>query len=169
MGTGVASSTTKKVVIRRFDREPLQGFVNPQTFLQPEGVELLSPVGTVATIPYIQIKTVSFVRDFDAADSGPDRKVFATRPKMNGLWVRMQLKDGEQLDGILSNDLLLISPWGFNVVPPDSSANNQKLFIPRTALLKVDVLGVVGSTLTKPKRGTAKESDAQIGLFEEPA
>jgi hypothetical protein len=164
----VGSSTTKKVVIRRFDREPLQGFVNQQTYLQAEGVELLLPVGSVMVIPYEQIRNVCFVRDFDLFESGPERKQFATRPKMNGLWVRMQLRDGEVLDGILSNDLLQISPLGFNVVPPDSSANNQKMFVPRAALQKMDVLGVVGSPLTKPKR-PSKESDAQFGLFEEPS
>jgi hypothetical protein len=161
----VGSSTTKKVVIRRFEREPLQGFVNPQTYLQTEGVELLLPIGSVMVIPYDQIRSVAFVRDFDTADSNSERKVFATRPKMNGLWVRMQMRDGELLDGILSNDLLQISDLGFNIVPPDSSANNQRLFIPRTALAKVDVLGVVGSPL-KPKR-PVKQADTQIGLFEE--
>ena len=41
----MAGSTTKKVLIRRFDREALTGFVNAQSYLQPAGVELLSPSG----------------------------------------------------------------------------------------------------------------------------
>ena len=42
MGKGeqLAGSTTKKVLIRRFDREPMAGYVHPQTYLRPNGVEL---------------------------------------------------------------------------------------------------------------------------------
>jgi hypothetical protein len=162
----LAGSTAKKVLIRRFDREPLTGFVNAQTYLQPEGIELLSPIGTLSVVPYSEIKVVCFVKDFDSAESSQEKKVFNTRPKTDGLWVRMQLRDGEVLDGILSNNLLLLSLEGFTVTPPDAYSNNQKLFIPRAALTQLNVLGVVGSPLTrrKPKLQPA----GQIGLFEEP-
>ena len=60
----MASSTTKKVLVRRFDREPLTGFVNPLSYLLPEGVELMRPDGTVAILPYREVKNVCFVKDF---------------------------------------------------------------------------------------------------------
>jgi hypothetical protein len=41
----LAGSTSKKVRISRFEREPLLGFVNPLTYLRPAGVELLTPDG----------------------------------------------------------------------------------------------------------------------------
>jgi hypothetical protein len=152
------------VLIRRFDREPLTGFVNAQTYLQPGGVELLTPSGNLAVIPYADIKVVCFVRDFDATDA-PERKVFTTRPKTDGLWVRMQLRDGEVMDGVLSNDLLQLVPQGFTVTPPDAYSNNQRLFIPRAALSHFNVLGVVGSPLTRRKPKPRDQQD-QIGLFE---
>lgn len=164
----MAGSTAKKVLIRRFDREPLTGFVNAQTYLQPGGVELLSPGGTLTLVPYSDIKVVCFVKDFDSLEPGPEKKVFNTRPKMDGLWVRMHLRDGEVLDGVLSNNLLQITPEGFTVTPPDAYSNNQKLFIPRAALSELNVLGVVGSPLTRRKAKTAPHQD-QIGLFEEPS
>jgi hypothetical protein len=161
----VAGSTTKKVLIRRFDREPLTGFVNAQTYLQPGGVELLATNGALSVVPYADIKAVCFVRDFDSAEPASERKVFNTRPKTDGLWVRMQLRDGEVMDGILSNNLLQLSPEGFTLTPPDAYANNQKLFVPRAALTHFNVLGVVGSALTRRK---AKPAPAgQIGLFDE--
>ena len=161
----MAGSTTKKVLIRRFDREPLTGFVNSQTYLQPGGVELLTPSGTLSMVPYSDIKVVCFVKDFDSPESGQEKKVFNTRPKTDGLWVRMHLRDGEILDGILSNNLLLLTPEGFTVTPPDAYSNNQKLFVPRAALSLFNVLGVVGSPLTRRKPKPAPEG--QIGLFEE--
>jgi hypothetical protein len=162
----MAASTAKKVLIRRFDREPLTGFVNAQSYLQPAGVELLTPAGNLSVVPYSEIKVVCFVRDFDATDP-QERKVFTTRPKMDGLWVRMQLRDGEVMDGILSNDLLQLAPQGFTVTPPDAYSNNQRLFVPRAALSHFNVLGVVGSPLTRRKTKQRPEQKDQIGLFEE--
>jgi hypothetical protein len=69
------------------------------------------------------------------------------------------------MDGLLANNLLLLDPYGFSVVPPDPGFQNQRIFVPKAALSGVQVLGVVGSPLRaarKPKP-VAKE---QIGLFE---
>ena len=162
----MAASTAKKVLIRRFDREPLTGFVNGQTYLQPQGVELLTPGGACFVVPYSEIKVVCFVRDFGSVEPTQEKKVFNTRPKTDGLWVRMELRDGEVLDGILSNNLLQFTPEGFTVTPPDAYSNNQKLFVPRAALSQFNVLGVVGSPLTRRKPKPVPEG--QIGLFEEP-
>jgi len=162
----LAGSTTKKVLVRRFDREPLTGFVNPQSYLLPGGVELLRTDGTVSLVPYREIKTVSFVKDFEAAEAQPERLVFHTRPKMDGLWVRMRFRDGEVMDGILSNNLLQLEPYGFTFTPPEPYANNQRVFSPREALSEFHVLGVVGSPLTRRRRKEVPKE--QIGLFEPP-
>ena len=160
----MASSTTKKAVIRRFQKEPLAGYVNPASYLQPAGVDLLSAQGNVSTVPYEEIKTISFVRDFDdAGEAG--RRLFHTRPKMEGLWVSLQFRDGEVLEGIMPNNLLPLEPYGFTIIPPDPYSNQQRVFIPRAALRSVEVLGVVGSPLKK-RKGKAVPQE-QIGLFDE--
>ncbi len=160
----MAASTTKKAVIRRFEKESLSGYVNSLNFLQLTGVELLSPEGHVSIVPYSDVKMVAFVRDFENAAQST-RQVFQTRPKMEGLWLRFEYRDGEVMEGVMPNNLLQMETHGFNVIPPDAYGNTQRVFIPRTALRSVQVLGVVGSPLkkTKPKR-VPKE---QIGLFEE--
>jgi hypothetical protein len=160
----LASSTTKKVLIRRFEREPVVGFVNPQAYLRPAGIELLTPDGAVTLLPYNEVKTVCFVKDFDAADLDQGRKVFNTRPKTDGLWVRMVFRDDEVMEGILANNLLQLEPSGFTVVPPDPYANNQRIFLPRAALKEIQVLGVVGSPLRRRK--ARPEAKDQIRLFE---
>jgi hypothetical protein len=161
----LASSTTKKVLIRRFDREPLVGFVNPQVYLLEGGIELMTQGGAVTMVPYGDVKSVCFVKNFDAAESEPERKVFNTRPKTDGLWVRMTFRDDEVMEGILANNLMLLEPHGFTIVPPDPYSNNQRIFLPRAALKELQVLGVVGSPLKRRKpKPQAKE---QIGLFEE--
>jgi hypothetical protein len=146
----VAGSTTKKAVIRRFDREPLQGYVNPQAFLHTDGIEFLTPSGSIVLIPYAEVKCVIFVRDFESGSEAA--KIFQTRPKIDGLWVRMTFRDGDVMDGILSNNLVHWETQGYSVTPPEPYANNQKLFVPREALSSMSVLGVVGSPLTRAKR-----------------
>jgi len=164
--SGLPGSTAKKVSIQRFDREPLHGFVNPLTYLQAEGVELLSPSGELTLVPFSTVKVVFFVRDFDLSGAGPARKVFTTRPKLAGLWVRIRLRDGDLYDGILPNDLLQCHPQGFTLTPPDAAGNHQRFFVPRAAISAIEVLGVVSSPLTrkKPKQPPAE----QIGLFDSP-
>ena len=150
----MASSTAKKVVVRRFDRESLSGFVNPFSYLQPTSIELLKPDGALVILPYEEVKSVAFVRDFDAGEE-PSR-IFMTRPKLEGLWVRMLFRDGELLDGVLPNNLLAWEIAGYTVTPPEPDSNNQRVFVPRAALKSIQVLGVVGS----PLRVKKKKADA---------
>ena len=157
-------STSKRVIVERFDRESLKGFVNLASWLQDAGIELLSPEGNVAAVPYEEIKAVCFVKDFEGTPWQRERKIFTTRPKTEGLWVRMLFRDGDFLDGVLANDLLHLEPQGFSVVPPDPSANNQRIFVPRAALRDLKVLGVIGSPLRRRKR--VPPSEDQIKLFE---
>jgi len=160
----LAGSTSKKVRISRFEREPLLGYVNSLTYLRPGGVELLTPDGNYSVVPYEEVKAVQFVKDFEPPDPAGERKVFSTRPKMDGLWVRVKFRDGEVMDGILANNLLQMESQGFTVVPPDPYSNNQRLFLPRAALVELQVLGVVGSPLRQRKpKPVPKE---QIGLFD---
>jgi hypothetical protein len=160
----VPSSTNKKIVIRRFDREPVSGFVNPQNYLQAGGVEVLTLTGAALLIPYAEIKVLYFVKDFDGEEPSAESRVFLTRPKASGVWLRMRFRDGEVMDGLMANNLLQLEPQGFTVVPPNSGSNSQRMFVPRAALVEVQVAGVVGSPLrvAKPKP-KAKE---QIEMFD---
>jgi hypothetical protein len=158
----VASSTAKKVVVRRFDRENLTGFVNAYSYLQPTNIELLTPEGALVLLPYDDVKSVCFVKDFEA--EAEPRRIFMTRPKLEGLWVRMSFRDGEVMDGILPNNLLAWDIAGFTVTPPEPDANNQRVFVPRPALKSIQVLGVVGSPL-RAKRKKAGPAPDQPTLF----
>ncbi len=158
----MANSTAKKVVVRRFDRENLTGFVNMFSYLQPTAIELLTPDGALVLLPYEEVKSVCFVKDFEA--EAETRRVFMTRPKLEGLWVRMLFRDGEVLDGILPNNLLSWDIAGYTVTPPEPDANNQRVFVPRPALKSIQVLGVVGSPL-RAKRKKAAPAPDQPTLF----
>lgn len=160
----MTASTSKKVLISRFDRETIAGFVNPQSYLQTDGVEVVTRSSVHSVVPFSEIKTVCFVRDFDEGELSGDRRLFSTRPRMEGLWVRMTFRDGEVLDGLLPNNLLGVEAGGFTVTPPDPASRGRRIFVPRAALREIVVLGVVGSPLRRPK--PKPEVAEQIKLFE---
>ena len=157
----MAASTNKKVQIARFDREPLSGFVNTGSYRTPEGLEILQLTGNVLLVPYADIKTVVFVREFGLGDPLP-RRSFVSRPKFDGLWIRLAFRDGDTLEAVIPNNLMTLEGLGFDLLPPDST---QRVFVPRAAVARIEVLGVVGSPLRRARGKTAAKE--QIGLFEE--
>ena len=73
-------STHKKVVVRKMDRDSINGYVAPADFVREGKLDLLNTAGNVVTIDLKDIKVVYFVREFEDADS-PSRKTFTTRPR----------------------------------------------------------------------------------------
>jgi len=129
-------------------------------------MELLSQAGELILLPYADVRLVSFVRDFDQPEPRPELRTFTTRPKMDGLWVRLAFRDGGCMDGILPNNLLQLENYGFSIVPPDPDYRNQRVFVPRAALRDLQVLGVVGSPLNIGRRKKPPPKE-QIPLFEQ--
>lgn len=147
----------------RFDRETLAGFVQVPGGFAVESIELLTPSGALLQVPYSDTKVVCFVRDFDTGENWREHRSFSTRPKSHGLWVRMLFRDGDELEGMIPNNLLQIEPAGFSIVPPDPTFQNQRIFVPRAAIVDVQVLGVIGSPL---KRKTARKAAPEQGQLE---
>ena len=160
----MSASTAKKVLVDRYDRSLLRGYVQPQSYRTPDGLELMSPDGSVSIVPYAQIKCLSFVRELDGPSALALRREFLARPKAVGLWIELQFRDGDSLEAMISNNMLEIEPDGLLASPPENASNAQRVFVPRVSLSGVRVLGVVG----KPKPRREREPAApgrQIRLF----
>jgi hypothetical protein len=112
-------------------------------------IDLLTPDGAHQEISLATVRSVYFVRDFDG-DFVPERKAFLSRPKLDGLWLRLRYLDGETLEGVVPNDLLSLLDNGVQITPPDLNSSTDRIFVPRTALAEVTVLGVVGIARRKP-------------------
>ena len=128
--------------MRKLDKALVKGFLDSNADLASE-IEVLDPTGRLFHVPMSEIKGVFFVRDFAGNPDRAERKVFRSRPRLAGLWVRMTFKDSEVLEALLPNNLLELDPLGFMVTPPDVYSNNLRIFIPRTALKELEVLGVI--------------------------
>jgi hypothetical protein len=158
------SSTAKRVVVYRFDRQPLEGFVNPGTFLLKDCVEFLTTEGAVQAVPYNDLKVVCFVGEPARFDLFESTLVFERRPRMPGLWTRFTLRDGDQIDGVLPSNLIEWPSQGYIIIPPRASVLRQRIFIPRQALKKTELQGVIGSAKDKMKQRAAAAD--QLKMFD---
>jgi hypothetical protein len=83
----------------------------------------------------------------------------------------MTFKDTEVLEALLPNNLLAVDPLGFLVTPPDVYSNNLRIFIPRTALTEMEVLGVISDGVVRRMSQRAAQArvavatEGQFGLF----
>lgn len=161
---GLMPSTHKKVIVRKMDRDSVSGYVAPAQFVQDGKLELLNTAGTVVAMELREIKGVYFVREFGDSES-LTRKTFTTRPRSEGLWVRLRFKDNEILEGLMPADLTQSTPEGFLINPPDQRSNTQRIFVPRSALESLTVLAVIGAS-RRQRRAVATDT-RQVPMFGE--
>lgn len=137
------------MVVTLVDKKTLRGYLNPTHLGRNDPVDLLTPDGEHEQIPLSRVRAIYFVREF-SNDYEPERKAFLSRPKLDGLWVRLRFNDSETLEGVVPNDLLSLLDNGLQITPPDLNSTTDRIFVPRSALSEVTVLGVVGVARRKP-------------------
>jgi hypothetical protein len=157
------ASTHKKVVVVLSDKKALRGYLNPSRLAQTGPLDILTPDGEHQEIPIEKVRAIYFVREF-SDEFEPERKAFLSRPKLDGLWVKLRFTDNDTLEGVIPNDLLTLLDNGVHITPPDLSSTTDRIFVPRTALAELTVLGVVGVARRKPAAAAAA---AQPRLFNE--
>src|SRR5258707_10339843 len=145
------------------DRNSINGHVAPSNFVREGKLELLNTSGNVVAIDLKDIKAVYFVREFSDSEA-LSRKTFTSRPRTEGLWIRLKFKDNEVLEGMMPNDLSLTTAEGFLINPPDLRSNIQRIFVPRSALDSLTVLAVIGAA-KRQRRGPADVM--QVPMFGE--
>lgn len=162
------ATTRKKVVVLLLDRTSIRGYADPLALGLTQEIDLLTPDGEHRSIEFENVKSVYFVREF-VEPFEPERKTFLSRPKLDGLWVRLLFRDDDLMEGIVSNDLLDLLDKGVHLTPPDLHGNSLRMFIPRSALSEMRVLGVVGAARhVQRETGKAKAvAAAQPKLFNE--
>jgi len=138
----------------------LRGYLNPARLGEAEKADLLTPEGEHRSFAIKDVRSIYFVREF-STNFEPERKVFLSRPKLEGLWVRLKFRDNDCIEGVVPNDLLSLLDRGVQITPPDLHGTTLRIFIPRTALSEMTVLGVVGIARRKPVAAI------QPGLFSE--
>ncbi len=156
------ATTHKKVIVRKMDRDSVHGYVSA-TFISDGKLELMNTAGNVVAIDLHDVKGIYFVREFGDSES-LTRKTFTSRPRTEGLWVRLRFRDNEIIEGMMPNDLLHEGGDGFSIIPPDAHSNTQRIFVPRSALAEMTVIGVIGDKKSG-RRGRRPEDTRQVPMF----
>lgn len=164
------SITRKKAILRKLSRDWLAGYVPAGRFIHAGQVEMLDLGGKVIQVAAEDLKWICYVRDFNSGElNNPERllrRTFAGRPRGEGLFVRIRLRDGDLIEGLAANDLTLIGGDGLFLTPPDLRSNTQRIWIPRSAVDEMEVVAVVGAAKRKAIASVAaEEAQAQERLF----
>jgi hypothetical protein len=155
------ATTHKKVIVRKMDRDSVNGYVG-EAFVADGKLEIMNTAGNVVAIDLREVKGMYFVREFGDSESLV-RKTFTSRPRVEGLWVRLRFRDNEIIEGMMPNDLLQEGADGFSIIPPDPHSNTQRIFVPRSALAEMSVIGVIGEK--SGRRGRRPEDTRQVPMF----
>jgi len=165
------ASSRKKVLVRTVDDSIYPGYLAVSGFVESESritvVSLLDLEGRVAPIALNAVRWIAFVRDFNLDDrNDPERltrRTFLARPRTEGLWVRLTLAGGTVFEGLTSLDIALVDGLlddrGIFLIPPDIRSNTQRIYIPRSAIVELQVLAVI----TTPSKTKPAQTDAQTG------
>lgn len=97
---------------------------------------------TFHEIPISGLKAVFFVKSFEGQGNRNDLKFFSNAPMVHGIWVQLQFKDGEIMEGIVLNGMHHLTEPGFFLHPTDPDANNKLIYVLKSALADFRVLGV---------------------------
>ena len=168
------SLARKKVVVRRFEGGVAWGYLPQEGLRHGEQVELMAVDGRINPIPVNEIKLIAYVRDFNLNDSvDPERlgrKTFLGRPRGDGIWLKAVFRDGDVLEGLADVGLGFLGTaavdGGLFLTPPDLRGNTQRVFVPRTALDSLTVLGWVTAPSKRVAKASSGEAAAQPRLFE---
>jgi hypothetical protein len=166
----------KKVIIRRFGGALTWGYLPQDGFLRDGLVEIIGVDGRVNPLALNEIKLIAYVRDFNLNDKeAPERlgrKTFPGRPRGSGLWLCLGFLDGDELEGLSELGLgfldAAIRDGGLFLTPPDLRGNTLRVFVPRSALRSLEVLGWVTSPLRRAGTKTSSKTspETQPRLFE---
>jgi hypothetical protein len=168
------ASGRKPVIVRKFSRDWCAGYARPDFGQEATELEILDLAGKVLHMPWESVKWVCYVRDFSASSvdqSNPERllhKRFTVRPRTAGLWLRMTLTDGDELEGLAANDRSLVDGAGLLLTPPDMRSNTQRIYVPRRAIQTLEVISLIGTPVRKRAAGAAPPEE-QPELFPGPA
>ena len=170
------ASSRKKVLLRTRDDMILPGYLPVSGFVEMKNglasVALLDLEGRVFPVPLETIRSIAFVRDFNLDDKhDPERlirRTFLARPRSEGLWVRLILAGGSVLEGLAPLDISLLdgalADRGIFVIPPDIRSNTQRMYVPRSAVLELQILAVI-TTPSKTKPVPTMTEVEQARLF----
>ena len=96
----------------------------------------------VEEIPTNGIKAVFYVNSFKGDSEHTNLNFHSRAPVTQGVWMRLQFRDGEVMEGIVYNSLRYLADPGFFLLPTDPDSNNKLVYVMKSWLVDHRVLGM---------------------------
>ena len=150
-----SSKEEQKVVIHLSTGEITKGYVeasdkdNPALCFKTAdgndcGAVSVRVLGMKETLP-IQIrdvKSIFFVRSFRGDPKRRGLRFYSDGPAVGSIWVEIQFKDNEIIEGLIENSVKHLTGDGFLLRPSDPGSNNICIYVNKGAIAGYRVLGV---------------------------
>jgi hypothetical protein len=107
----------------------------------PKSLSLETEDGKV-DVNICDAKAVFFVKSFEGDFERHGLRFYTHGPLIRGIWVEIQFKDNEVVEGIVENSIQHILDDGFLLSPSDPESNNLLIYINKSAMQNYRVLGV---------------------------
>jgi hypothetical protein len=153
-GKTTDTSRSEKVVIQLADRR-IKGYLESPNWNTIEELLSLAPPTSPETfrirrletdlleeIPARDIKAVFYVNCFDGDPEHKPLNFHTRAPIVHGIWMRLQFRDGEIMEGIVHNSTRYLVDPGFFLVPTDPGSNNKLVYVAKNLLVDHRVLGL---------------------------
>ena len=114
---------------------PNRSFPSILPLQRPEG-------GDTFEVDLSKAKAVFFVKRFEGNSEKHAVRFYAQGPAVHGIWVEVKFKDGEVIEGVISNSINHLVDEGFLMSPTDPDGNNELIYVLKSAITNYRVLGV---------------------------
>jgi hypothetical protein len=151
---GSDNSRSEKVVIQFGDRT-LKGYLDSPSWSTVEEMLSHAPHGTpesfhvrnlesaiVEEIFAEEVKAVFYVNSFEGDSKHEILNFHSRAPIVHGIWMRLQFRDGEVMEGIVYNSIRYLVDPGFFLLPTDPDSNNRLVYVRKDWLADHRVLGM---------------------------
>lgn len=152
--SGSDSPRSEKVVIQ-FGNRTIKGYLDTPAWStveemlshaphgSPESFRVRDPeTNAVEEVSVGEIKAIFYVNSF-VGDSKHEILNFHSRaPIVHGIWMRLQFRDGEVMEGIVYNSIRYLVDPGFFLMPTDPDSNNRLVYVRKDWLADHRVLGM---------------------------
>jgi hypothetical protein len=109
----------------------------------PDVLELSSQSSSEQVAVSVQdAKAVFFVKSFEGSPEKHELKFFKNAPIIQSLWVRIQTRDGEMLEGVVDNSKTFLIDSGIFLIPTDDDSNNELIYLNKAVIAEFQVLGL---------------------------
>jgi hypothetical protein len=145
---------SEKVVIQFGDRS-IKGYLDSPAWSTVEEMLSHAPQGSpecfrvrnldsdmVEEISVEEIKAVFYVNSFEGDSKHEILNFHSRAPIVHGIWMRLQFRDGEVMEGIVYNSIRYLVDPGFFLLPTDPDSNNRLVYVRKDWLADHRILGM---------------------------